>query len=130
VTVEANQAQAEAGGNHGNQYTGGKAESSNLNEPVEKIRTAAGYRRNTGRKKEMLIMSKFGDRAIDDTFVVAIYVGKDHGKYVVTAQIDTNKAHLPNSFSALPIHETETKAEATELLRIYVELLNKRKTEG
>lgn len=75
----------------------------------------------------MLIMSKIGDRAIDDTFITAVYVVKDHGKYVVTAQIDTDKAHLPNSFSALPIQETETKAEATELLRIYVESLNNRK---
>lgn len=78
-------------------------------------------------KKEMFIMSKIVNRAIDDTFITAVYAEKDRGKYVVTAQIDTNKAHLPNSFSALPIQETETKAEATELLRIYVESLNKRK---
>ena len=75
----------------------------------------------------MLIMSRIVDRAIDDKFITSVYVTKDHGKYVVTAQIDTSKANLPNSFSALPIQETETKAEATELLRIYVESLNKRK---
>lgn len=75
----------------------------------------------------MLIMSRIVDRAIDDEFVTAVFVGKDHGKFVVTAQIDTEAAHLPNSFYSLPIQETETKAEATELLRIYVESLNKRK---
>ena len=74
----------------------------------------------------MLIMSRVVNRAIDDSSITAVYVGKSRGKYVVTAQIDTQKANLPNSFYSLPIRETETRAEAAELLRVMVESLNRK----
>lgn len=74
----------------------------------------------------MFIKSQITNQAVSDSFITALYTQKKQGKYTLVAQIDTDKAHLPSSFSSMPIQTAETEAEAAELLRVMVESLNRK----
>lgn len=74
----------------------------------------------------MFINSQITNQAINESFITAFYTQKKQGKYTLFAQIDTDRAHLPSSYSSMPIQTADTDAEAHELLRIMVESLNRK----
>lgn len=72
----------------------------------------------------MFIKSKISDRAIDDSLITSLYIRAIRGKYILYAQIDTDRAHLPPSYSSMPIQTTDTREGARELLQAMVDRLN------